>query len=876
MRFICKQSAKPLLILFCAITFNGLYAQKKVLGLPDLFNQPVDYLDLGKQKRFVESERPKSTETPWMVISDREDNPVYDAPNGNAIHSIGFRQSFYVVEEKGAWVKLIEGRVDGLKVVSTNPVGWVEKKNLLCWTKGLSSLKSLISKKVLLLNKAGEIELLMKDRLAGKDKNIVDVFSGPNTVSTQEALKIFDPYFVLKRDLEHNKLLISRDAIISEFNMESIIGWVDGRKCVDWNNRVCLEPNFEEAAFQERAADTARFALRAFTDLASAEDFAKGNGKPRNVYWSDEPVKVDPNLLVDRRLPGSVLRMPMIDLVQSAGEQYFETGVVGSILVLKREGEGIEFIPEVEYDKLMENANKVEKASDNLNIFFTIEGTDCTYAYRQQIITAIQNISNTITKGIASVKFGVLVYRDIPEESVLINGLKTDRLVEMQELTSNVQQVLDFLEKVDYSNKLDRDEWTAMYYGISESLKNAGFQKDQTNVMVIMGCSGDFKVDSKKGGRREMAVKDGHKALFMSNEILLNSLGEFNIHLYAVQLRNDGITASKSYAAISQVLMLEAAKNDFNKYCGNDRDPLTAEFLRFIQQDYQLDVVAPTMDDYDAGDNIPLVNSRLPGRLVRPPEGKQIPVLKLEPILNGFVAESIENITGLELIVSSLHGDAGQSVQQVLRETPPEFEGDIGRLQPAILQYLLQQYKSVDITQELVKVSFEEKYKLFVDVFIPKKIEGARYPTVSFSVFMPAEELYHYQQTISRLLVGGSYSDKRAKLFEVHKDLVAQFAGEDETRKKNPETFTRKELASLLYGLRSEGLQEDWLLGGIRPHDFIDEKKVSNSEIDELILHYKKVHENISTTLRMGKNYKFCFRCDDLNQYYWIPVKELF
>jgi hypothetical protein len=193
-----------------------------------------------------------------------------------------------------------------------------------------------------------------------------------------------------------------------------------------------------------------------------------------------------------------------------------------------------------------------------------------------------------------------------------------------------------------------------------------------------------------------------------------------------------------------------------------------------------------------------------------------------------------------------------------------------------MVQYLLDQLKNSGASKENVLESFDEKYKLFADVYVPKQIQGATHPTVSYCLFMPEDELRSYQSTIGRLLVGGPYNEKREKLFEVHKELIAQFAGEEELKRRKPEEFTRQELASLLGGLRSSGLKEEWLLSNIRPHDFLDEKKVSNQQIDELIQHYKKIFDNFNTIFRLGETYDFCYSNDDYNRYYWIPIQDAF
>ena len=104
-----------LISLFTLTASSNLCAQK-ALGKPIAFERPFDYsADKVKAKEQITTgTRNKSKKEAWLVISDRENNEVYDKPNGskngvvnfktikphiadNTLHSICQKASFIII-----------------------------------------------------------------------------------------------------------------------------------------------------------------------------------------------------------------------------------------------------------------------------------------------------------------------------------------------------------------------------------------------------------------------------------------------------------------------------------------------------------------------------------------------------------------------------------------------------------------------------------------------------------------------------------------------------------------------------------------------------------------------------------------------------------
>lgn len=849
-----KNLIQPLIACLLLAFSTSAYAQKKVLGMPESYFAPID---CGSAACLPTS--PKSKKEGWLVFSDRDNNPVYDKPNGNVVKTINFRDYFFVVDESNnGWIKIVEARVDELKIVkgTKRDVGWVPKEKMLLWNSGLVGVVTRIHKKVLLLNRADNL----REVITKQDKKVINIYRGPATPDKEPDKHIFEYYFILK--MESQRYLLSEEAIVNPATAEDkIIGWVRSTDCDIWDTRVCLEPNFDENAFLERKLNP-ELRIRAYTDSQGAIAGAQGNGLREKIFWENDPVIIENKEAMaasnPRRFNGTVVRFPMVGLYQNGNVEYFKSGLIGSINI-KEESGNIYTIPEHKYAQLKEKENKLANKASKVNVFFVVEGTDNTYPFKQQIIQGIREInSELLERKVPEVKFGALVYRDIPEESVTINGKVENRLIEYQSLTSDMDKVVEFLQNSEFKNYVDRDEYTAMYYGLHQALSKAGFRQDELNIIVLMGGYGDFRAD----GVRKNAAK-GHPAFFDSegvNQIIAN-LSHIGAHLYAIQLRNDGYRASRGFTRAAQNLILENAKFDYIKFFGNQNNALSGELIK------RFNLKGVSMELTEA-ETIPLNGAFVPGSLVKPASGGYLGPNQLASTLRDEAKGSMDFIHDLKARVTEAitEGNAVPSAES--------FDHSAGSFTDAsFARILLEISQNNDFSLSDV---VSDKYKLFTEVYFPQKYQSATYPLVSYVLFMPERDLAEYFRTLERCLIAEgttSYDKKRELLFEVYKSLVEQFTGENLNKKI--EEVTRAELKGLMQGVYQMGLRLDDPLDH-KLGDVLNEKKISNLEIDELLRRFREVSERLSNILRDGERYDFCYKTDEYNRYYWIALQDAF
>lgn len=853
-----------LITLLHAIGFHPvLSAQGKALGMPEEFEAPKDlHPDERAMSVFLEQTTPKSRKHPWLVFSDRAENRVFDRPNGNAIGTIGFREPFYVVEEKEGWVKIIEARMNGLKIEELiRNVGWVPKSKLLLWNRGLVEWKTRIHRKVLLLNRADAIDEVIRG-----DKDIVEVYTGPNTNERAGDLRVFSFFYVLKK--EGNMILISSEAELPPLYKNKIIGWVRQSRCSRWDNRICLEPNHEEAAFIERKSST-NLQINAFGDLPATRAFIQSKGNnTANVFWNEDPVSLSPDRLAPsnpRRFRGDVIRFPMVAAIgEQQGELYYQSGMIGSI---KTRGNTNAFnenhISEVTYSKILERVKAIEHKSKHLNVFFVTEGTACNYAYQQQLVENVRNVQKQLRSNVPNVRYGALLYRGLGE-------LELDRLTEISPLNSDADRVIQFLSEADFQNKQSQGDWTALYFGLSEALRLGGFNREETNVILLVGCSGDFKANAVL---RNFAEQNTPQLLFDDTSVIVESLSEIGAHLYAIQVRNDNSTAYRSFAAISRYLILEAAKFTYNRGAGS-ANPESKALRTAFQDKSAMDIPEPRIEELSSSNDLPLTGAVLPGRLRKPPAGHTLSDIQLSETILQNIKESAGFNQELHRKLSSMFSD-GQSLFEVMQEQS-SLSKDAGRFLAPVVQFLNDLITKSKISQaDISGAGLDKKYKLFTEVYIPHRALGSKYPLVSYTVMMPHNDLIEYSRLIKQCLVDAkTYPDKRKQLFEIHTKLIEQFTGQP--LDKTTEKYTRGDIFRLMQGLKVSGLQLECAQWNRPIKDLLSEKIVSNQEIDAIIQHYIEVDAHLNTILRLGPNYDFCFQSEGENLYFWIPACEVF
>lgn len=826
-----------ILLLLCLISVTS-EAQKRVLGRPIAFENPTLNVQANDLRKVTKE---KESDIPWIVICDRtEETQIYSKPNyqSEEVAKVKFRDWFYVTGEDGDWIRIATAKLkSGTKINGkANNLGWIEKKNLLLWTTGLVDPITKIHSKAFLLNRASEIEKIIKQQR----KEIVKIFSGPSTGETIGEKTIYEFYYVLKK--EKDRYLLSKEVRLSpNYNLESnLVGWVRFDRVAEWNTRICLEPNFVEEAFNERKQND-NYQLIGFSEETSASNYSKNEKLGvEKIIWKNDPVKIDQEKLATldpRRFLGQVVRFPLLKNTK----EYFRSGVIGDIYI----NEALESIDELNYSGIVSRIKESENSRSNFNIFFLIEGTPSMRSYKYSIIETIDKLKASLYD-IPNVKFGAGVYRDGLEEE--------KRVFEIQELTSDDSKVKTFLQNSQFSRWQDNDNYTAMYNGLDRALVEAGFNLNHTNIIYILGNYGDY---SSYILRKRQADKVNDPTLVDIRSVI-EKLSKLNIHLVSIQgKRNDG-KRSETFIDQNKYLLLEAAKDQYNTYKGvvdyvPDITLLGEENIQLIES---------------VEDNMVRLNGgSVKGYSYYPTEGGTLST----SVLNGSIEKSSSEIRQFVI-------DFWKEMNKVIEDGASFDAFSAGALAPAAASEIVKLLKSNKQSweEEDLKKLAKNKYQLYKEVFFPKMINGATYPPHSFVLFMPEDDLEQYLnqiESISYSFHAKGTNELRQEIFNMFIDLLKYYTGNEnvkELRKKSTEDVRR-----LMQGISDEGLDlsqaQDFVI-----LDVMNTKRMNDEKLRKFA---ERIIENAGKLKRIinkGKSYEFSYNPGGGNTYFWIPIEWTF
>jgi hypothetical protein len=838
-------------IIFCLFVYGVFVAQianaqNTIMGRPVSpvnFNAPIDLFEnKGRLAELYRGDSKKSIDKAWMVICDRDNNPTYERPNTSAkqVKTINFRDYFYVTQEQGEWIKIAKGRANGLQLGDGEDFGWVEKSKMLIWTNCLVNERTGIHEKTFLLNKAEDIEVII--RL--EKKEVVPMYTGPQTENKADNLYIYKFFFVYKK--ENDRYLIGTEYVTNSYNVRKVIvGWVPAKRCAEWNTRICVEPNFDTRAFEERK-NNQNLRLIAYKDRGGAKVQATSGVITQNqIYFDQDPCKGNVVTAANNpyRYPGSVVRYPLLSSTETSTD-FFRTGVIGEITVKATDGQ-LDVMPTQDWAKVFEKYKIENKKFDNYDILFIIEGTDQMNEFKDAIIRGIEKAVDELRE-VKNVRIGALIYRD-PINSVGGRFTKLQKMVPV----SQSADLIDFIKKEPFSNFGEQDPYTGMYFGLNKALTEADLTEFHTNIVFIIGNSADFKADRI----RRTAAEEQNDPALINSDVLIENLYKLDAHLYQLQCKNNDDRASQYFVKQGHQLMIENSKKQYNNYTD-----LRRHYPNLLMEE-------PYLADVESSSNIELTKSAIPGTLRKPIGANALNAAQIIEFIQISTKKSVAHLRQTNDNLTSII-EKGDNIASVAA----------GSFSPGILPFIKDLIQKSGISTEEAQNLGDYKYQLYAEVFVPKQVRRANYPTSSYVLFMPSQDLSEYIATLERFINGvgdGDSYTKRRNLFEAMLELVKRFSGNPNLPKEEGEKLSINQFIGLIQGVKDEGLvlvdsEQKFLLG-----DITSETSMSNEQLDKFINRIIEKTDNLKKAYRQGKQYEFAYSTGD-EVYFWIPVEDSF
>ena len=517
-----------------AVSPNG------VLPTPDAFDSyPTSKFitRVNEGVKLVSNHLESSSELAWAVFSDREDNETYhDAFNKRDVkNELKFRQRCFVIEVDGNWLHLVTVKHTGFGHKVDLDLGWIEANKLMLSKYPVLSNNGAPKKKMILMS-ASDFD---PDGVNQDIFNDMNYFSNPeliNKYETQRKADKFQILFVVK-ETEESVLLSSTDKIS---NVLDVYGWIHKVRTTDWDTRVCLEPISGKPAEQLQNSDVSSKSAFVFLNTYDLNSFsAAGQITPKVTYLKELPIR-------KKRMLGTQMRYPVMPWDDNSSVKR-KIAVIAQLGDLEDEN-GEVCDKECQRAKLKYEVDSINKLANTVNALIIIDGTSSMRKYGPEVAESIEKIINERQiDGQQNMRWGLAIYRDYVDK---------DRKFEIIPLNDDPKGVVNKLRQIDY-NSVDSPHSEAHYYGMTQAIKRAGFQKGESNLIVLVGDAGNHREDINN----------------LTKQSVINLLAEKRINIISFQvnfLTGQPASSYSKFSADSKNYILESAKKFIDKLDNSD------------------------------------------------------------------------------------------------------------------------------------------------------------------------------------------------------------------------------------------------------------------------------------------------------------------
>lgn len=462
----------------------------------------------------------------WIVFSDRANNPTFVAPGSKTVYKrLGFNDKVRIAQIKDGWALVYNEP----KEQETYPrfssmiewLGWIPMDNLLLWNICPTNDKGIYNKAMLCAN----LDEDMSNDRSGK------CFKNPDNLKDFEPARVDFTYFFVMKE-QGDMVLLAHQNTMNGQSFRVLYGWVDKNSFVAWNQRSCLEPNWNP--------DDVEYFVKNGVKVNIYDDAGMTNKASWITYSSNKggPYKADMY-----RMAGDVLRYPILDNNTETAwncSTFSSPGGNGAINAgtTQRNQPG---------GTIKHNLD----ALSNINITFVMDGTRSMEPYFPAVKKTLKEIVKYFPET-WKVKVGCLIYRDKADD---------DYVTEMVPLTSpDNEKLAAWLDRGgEYgirSSGKDKTMEEALYYGIDRALDAFNFNPEESNLMFVIGDCGDA------GDYPEI-----------TEETLINKLVERNVSLMGFQVRNDDSSNAYNFFNSNLVsLIKESLTKKYNDMVQEDKN----------------------------------------------------------------------------------------------------------------------------------------------------------------------------------------------------------------------------------------------------------------------------------------------------------------
>ena len=489
----------------------------------------------------------------WRVFSDRNRNTLYADPERTITLSttLAFGQHVVIAQVKGDMALVYEDpKMDNFPIIPTyaKSLGWIPMEHLLLWDKCPTDARGVQNKALIAINLNKS-----QDRNDFKGKYYEDPIESENPRDLQMDMNF---YFIMKEAPDGKRVLLCQNPTVFGNNL---YGWVDDNTISRWNQRACLEPNWD-AQF---AATHKGVTIGVYAD----QEMSNGS---RVANWSYGLSNGDKDRWNQYRMAPNQLRFPILDKVEehtidihcttfanSRGDANFDAGMRT-------------VIDDVERMRLMRK---------QMNIIFVVEATTEMKDVLPSIKQSIGKCNGFQGQGL-KVQIGTILYRGASQGE---SGLEIVALTNYDD-----PLLLSKFESLKANGKLTtKDRDVALPLAIERAANEdlMGYNKDQNNLIIVIGSRGASTADCRLQDSQLLKKLADNNVQVMSIQVVKNQTGSWvNYNDQMINLIRTNVNSQ--YAAIGDhaVFKKRSQEDGYNFY--SQKSSSNEESVLFAQIRY--------------------------------------------------------------------------------------------------------------------------------------------------------------------------------------------------------------------------------------------------------------------------------------------------
>ncbi len=468
----------------------------------------------------------------WVVYSDREHNTTYDSPNGGKYGELTFNETVRIAKISGGYALVYEEPKTGTSFPGISDVakskGWIPMDHLLLWNTCPADEKGIYYKALIAVN---------MDMTQGK-QDLGKVYKNPDTKAGAERLKSgINFFFVMKK--QGDLALLAKQYKMTGSSDRLLYGWVSVSSYTEWNQRSCLEPNWDpETVEQLRGQNVYVYEDKELNKPTAHFTYGKKNG--------------DPDPFSEYRMKELALRYPILDNDSHSKYLYKCTTF----------GNGGNLQDAIELNNSRQRLQNITaQGIGQINMVIVIDGTSSMQPYFKSVKDAIKRGIEYFDKDQYNVRVGVVIFRDYSDGEFVTEYLPLSK--------PNDARLASFLDSGGKygirSNPKDHTYEEALFKGIElgATAKEMGFDKSHSNLMLIVGdCGNDINDKISKSSGELITLLNKYRFHLMSFQVMKQNSKPW--HLFAQQM-TDMVKGNmdKLYGELARIAQRGPVKSKF-------------------------------------------------------------------------------------------------------------------------------------------------------------------------------------------------------------------------------------------------------------------------------------------------------------------------